>query len=123
MRDGDEDRTGLTALGIATATGGEIRSWDAAEPADAVARSAEAPGTGGFWLHLDADVLDPSVMPAVDSPDPGGLLPAELAPLLRALVRSERCVGFNPTVYDPDLDPDGGCGTLLGDLVEDAFAA
>jgi arginase len=27
----------------------------------------------GYWLHLDVDILDPADMPAVDSPDPGGL--------------------------------------------------
>ncbi|RSS72831.1 arginase family protein, partial [Streptomyces sp. WAC05292] len=65
------------------------------------------PVTAGFWVHLDADVLDPSVMPAVDSPDPGGLFPGELADLLRVLIGSPRCVGLNVTIYDPDLDPDG----------------
>jgi arginase len=62
----------------------------------------------------------------IDAPSnlglPGGLLPEELAPLLRALVRSERCVGFNLTIYDPDLDPDGSCAALLADLLQAAFA-
>lgn len=38
-------------------------------------------GLDGFWVRLDADVLDPSVMPTVDSPDPDGTdgaLPADL---------------------------------------------
>lgn len=39
----------------------------------------------GYWIHLDVDILDPTVMPAVDSPDPGGLNPAELTGLLAAL--------------------------------------
>ncbi len=30
--------------------------------------SADQPD--GFWIHLDVDVLDPLIMPAVDSPDP-----------------------------------------------------
>lgn len=57
-----------------------------------------------------------------DSPDDGGPLPGELGPLLRALVRSPRCVGLNITVYDPDPDPDGTAGALLTDLVVAAFA-
>ncbi len=80
------------------------------------------PETAGFWVHLDADVLDPAVMPAVDSPDPGGLLPDELAELLAVLVGSPRCAGLNVTIYDPDLDPDGRAGALLADLVAGAFA-
>ncbi|WP_328906828.1 arginase family protein [Streptomyces sp. NBC_00234] len=122
MRDYDEDRAEMTALKIPNATVGEIRAWGAAELAAAVVESLEVPVLDGFWVHLDADVLDPSVMPAVDSPDDGGLLPEELAPLLRTLVRSPRCVGLNVTVYDPDLDPDGTAGALLADLVVGAFA-
>lgn len=107
---------------ITNATVGEIREWGAEELASAALQTLEVPVTDGFWVHLDADVLDPSVMPAVDSPDPGGLMPDELAALLRTLVRSERCVGFNLTIYDPDLDPDGSCAALLADLLQAAFA-
>lgn len=103
------------------ATVGEIREWGAEKLSNAVLRTLEAPVTEGFWVHLDADVLDPSVMPAVDSPDPDGLLPDELAPLLRTLVHSERCVGLNLTIYDPDLDPDGSRAALLADLLQTAF--
>jgi arginase len=122
IRDYDEERAELNELKIMNATVGEIRKWGAQELAGAVRQSLEAPVTEGFWVHLDADVLDPSVMPAVDSPDHGGLLPDELAALLRTLVGSERCVGFNLTIYDPDLDPDGSCAALLVELLERAFA-
>ncbi|MFD6338226.1 arginase family protein [Streptomyces sp. NPDC060131] len=121
IRDDDEDREELARLRIPTVTVGELREWGAAELAGAVLQTLEAPVTDGFWVHLDADVLDPEVMPAVDSPDAGGLLPDELAVLLRTLVRSERCVGLNVTIYDPDLDPDGTAGALLADLVVGAF--
>ncbi|MFE5623206.1 arginase family protein [Streptomyces virginiae] len=122
LRDGDADLRELAEAGIFAATVGEIRRRGAA----AVARSAldglHPPVTDGFWVHLDADVLDPEVMPAVDSPDPGGLRPEEVAGLLAVLVGSPRCVGLNVTVYDPDLDPDGRAGALLADLVAGAFA-
>ncbi|MFE4370287.1 arginase family protein [Streptomyces sp. NPDC056835] len=121
IRDHDEDREELARLRIPTVTVGELREWGAAELAGAVLQTLETPVTDGFWVHLDADVLDPEVMPAVDSPDAGGLLPDELSVLLRTLVRSERCVGLNVTIYDPDLDPDGTAGALLADLVVGAF--
>ncbi|UED84896.1 arginase family protein [Streptomyces profundus] len=121
MRDYDTDRAELTALGISHATAGEIRAWGDTELA-AVVASLEQPATDGFWVHLDADVLDPTVMPAVDSPDPGGLLPDELAALLGALTRSPRCVGLNLTIYDPDLDPDASGAALLADLLAGALA-
>ncbi len=81
----------------------------------------EIPQLDGFWVHLDADVLDPSVMPAVDSPDPEGLMPDELVALLRPLLASAHCVGLNVTIYDPDLDPQGTAGALLTDIVVSAF--
>jgi arginase len=59
------------------------------------------------WMHIDLDVLDESVMRAVDSPGSPGLTYAELADLGRALLRSGRIAGMNVSIYDPDLDPDG----------------
>ncbi|AXG81199.1 arginase family protein [Streptomyces paludis] len=121
MRDGDEDRAELTRLKISHTTVGELRERGVAEVAAAAALSLETPALDGFWVHLDADVLDPEIMPAVDSPDPGGLLPHELATLLRTLAGSARCVGLNVTIYDPDLDPDGTGAALLTDLVVGAL--
>ncbi|MEV7522012.1 arginase family protein [Streptomyces sp. NPDC091371] len=122
LRDGDPDLTELREAGIRAATVGEIRERGAGLVARAALDGLHPPVTDGFWVHLDADVLDPGVMPAVDSPDPGGLIPDELAELLGVLVSSPRCVGLNVTVYDPDLDPDGHAGVLLADLVAGAFA-
>ncbi|MFD3521101.1 arginase family protein [Streptomyces sp. NPDC058653] len=117
IRDDDEDHEELARLRIPTVSVGEFREWGVAELAGAALQTLEVPVTDGFWVHLDADVLDPEVMPAVDSPDPGGLLPDELRSLLAVLVRSDRCVGLNLTIYDPDLDPDGTAGALLADIV------
>ncbi|MFK4068207.1 arginase family protein [Streptomyces sp. NPDC029674] len=117
LRDGDEDRAEFTTLEITNATVGELRKWGAENIARAVAQTLEVPELDGFWVHLDADILDPSVMPAVDSPDPGGLFADELLELLRPFVTSHRCVGLNVTIYDPDLDPDGKAGDLLTDVI------
>ncbi|MFD5934309.1 arginase family protein [Streptomyces sp. NPDC060333] len=122
VRDGDEDLPELCAAGIRVATVGEIRERGAGPVARDALEGLHPPDTAGFWVHLDADVLDPSVMPAVDSPDADGLVPDELAELLGVLARSPRCVGLNVTIYDPDLDPDGRAGALLADLVAGAFA-
>ena len=122
IRDYDECRDELVALMIQLAVAGDIR-----RDAEAVAREAlirlESRELNGFWVHLDADVLDPLVMPAVDSPDPNGLTIDEVRWLLRTLLASPRCAGFQLTVYDPDLDPDASCARLLADLVEHALAA
>ncbi|MGW6459818.1 arginase family protein [Streptomyces sp. NPDC055078] len=117
----DDERAELAQLKIPAASVSEVREWSPAEVVSAVVLSLEIPMLDGFWVHLDADVLDPRVMPAVDSPDPHGLLPHELTTLVRGLVRSPRCVGMNVTIYDPDLDPEGTAGALLTDLIVDAF--
>lgn len=119
MRDYDDDLAELTELGIRHATTGRIRERGAQVVADEVLARLAAPELDGFWLHLDADVLDPEVMPAVDSPDPGGLTVAELRVLVTALARSPRCAGLHLTIYDPDLDPEGSGAVLLADLLTD----
>jgi arginase len=61
----------------------------------------------GFWVHLDVDILDAEIMPAVDSPDPGGIDHGQLQALLRPLLASPKCVGIDVGIFDPDLDLDG----------------
>lgn len=81
-----------------------------------VARAvALAAHPGGYWLHVDVDVLDPEHLPAVDSPDPGGLDPDDLTALLAALAPA--AAGAHVTVFDPDLDPDGRYARLLADVL------
>lgn len=60
-----------------------------------------------FWVHLDVDVLDERIMPAVDSPGRPGIDPDQIASVLGDLMADERFVGLTLTVFDPDLDPDG----------------
>ena len=81
---------------------------------------ADRAGLDGYWVHLDVDILDPGVMPAVDSPDPGGLSAAELTGLLAAL--APRAVGAQVTVFDPDLDPEGSHARLLTDILVTGLA-
>jgi arginase len=61
----------------------------------------------GFWIHLDADVIDDVIMPAVDYRMPGGLLWDELVAALRNAVMSGRAVGIDITIFNPKLDKDG----------------
>jgi arginase len=61
----------------------------------------------GFWIHFDVDVLAHDIMPAVDSPQPGGLSYPELAELLVPLLQSPLAVGLDITILDPSLDPTG----------------
>ena len=61
----------------------------------------------GFWIHLDADVLDDSIMPAVDYRLPDGITFPELSNLLKLLLSSKKAVGISVTIFNPTLDKDG----------------
>ena len=76
------------------------------------------PGVNGFWIQIDADVLNPAVMPAVDSPEPGGPMPGELVNLLKPLVHHPQALGLSLTIYDPALDADRSCARRLVSLLE-----
>ncbi|HET8563846.1 MAG TPA: arginase family protein, partial [Candidatus Binatia bacterium] len=61
----------------------------------------------GFWIHLDADVLNDEIMPAVDYRLAGGLEWRELGALLKTLMSSGHAVGMNVGIFNPRLDKDG----------------
>ena len=61
----------------------------------------------GFWLHIDVDVLNDSIMPCVDSRTPDGLTYDEFNELISYLFQSEKLSGLEITILDPDLDPTG----------------
>lgn len=88
--------------------------------ARAAAQVISTPGLQrGFWLQVDVDVLDPEHMPAVDSPDPGGLAPDELIALLTGL--APRAWGASVTVFDPDQDPDGVYAKIVARIIEEGL--
>jgi len=92
----------------------------------AAARAIErlaSPRTAGFWIHVDADVLRPDLMPAVDDPQPGGLDGDELVTLLRPLVAHPKALGLQATIYDPGLDPDRRYGRFWADVLARALTA
>lgn len=47
------------------------------------------------YISIDLDVFDPSIMPAVGTPEPGGLGWYEVLRLLRRVARERRVVGFD----------------------------
>jgi arginase len=75
----------------------------------------------GFWIHVDLDVLDSELMPAVDSPQPDGLTWDELRSVLRPLLASALATGVQFTIFDPDLDPTGRHARALAAAIAAAF--
>ena len=63
-----------------------------------------------LYITLDVDALDPSIMPATGTPEPGGLLYHHICTLLEAVFRHRRVVGFDvvelmplPGIIAPDF--------------------
>jgi arginase len=108
----------LHAFAVLDLPDAAVRSTGYGQIAATVLERISGAGVDGFWIHLDADVLDPAVMPAVDSPEPGGPDVNELADLLAPLLRHPRALGMELTIYDPMLDPDEACGRRLVGLLE-----
>ncbi|MGK9233157.1 arginase family protein [Inquilinus limosus] len=94
-----------------------IRQAGAEAAAERALQRLTRPDLLGFWLHLDADVLDDAVMPAVDYRMPDGLSFDELSAVLRAAAASGRMAGVDITILNPALDPDGAIAARFVDAV------
>ncbi len=121
IRAQDEYRLDLQAAGIVTRPVPALRAEGAARSAQ-WARD-QLVDCAGYWVHVDVDVLDPAVMPAVDAPSPGGIAFPELELLLAGLVESPHCLGVEITVFDPDYDSDGSYAAEIVNAVTAGLAA
>lgn len=65
------------------------------------------PEGGSYYVVLDCDGLDPTVMPGTSAPVPGGLDYPETAELFLRLGDRGRVVGFNIAEHYPSLDING----------------
>ena len=90
------------AYGARIVTAEEVHSAGIAPILDSV------PEGRAVYLTIDADGIDPSEMPAVMAPTPGGLRFAQLLPLVRALARRHRIVGVDLVEVAPAFDPPNG---------------
>jgi arginase len=111
MRPEDDYRVELQAGAFNVRTAHDVRTAGAARIAQ-WARDLLV-DCSGYWVHLDVDVLDPTVMPAVDAPTTGGIAYQELEQLVTGLVIEPDCLGMDVTVFDPDFDEDGACAADL----------
>ena len=77
------------------------------------------------YLTFDLDVLDPSIMPAVGTPEPGGLLWYETLDFLHELIQRKNVVGFDvvelcpiPGMIAPDFLAAKLIYKIIGYMVE-----
>lgn len=79
--------------------------WDAGAPGTDLA-PAVLPHLGEqVYISVDLDVLDPALMPAVGTPEPGGMGWHDILALLRGVAAQRRIVGFDIMELAPSLGP------------------
>jgi agmatinase len=85
---------------------------------------ATIPEGRAVYLTIDADGLDPTEMPAVMAPTPGGLLFRQVAPLLRSVARRNKIVGMDLVEVAPAFDPANGITCVMaGRLILNVLSA
>ena len=57
------------------------------------------------YISVDLDVLDPSLMPSVGTPEPGGMDWHQITKILGGVARSRRVVGFDVCELSPNAGP------------------
>ena len=62
------------------------------------------PNGGQYYITIDADGMDPAVMPAVAGPAPGGVTFHQARKLIHGLVKKGRVVGMDIVEITPALD-------------------
>jgi agmatinase len=68
------------------------------------------------YVSIDLDVLDPSLMAAVGTPEPGGMDWYQVTSLLRGIAESRRIVGFDVSELSPGEGP-AACSYTAAKLV------
>ncbi|RLF25204.1 MAG: agmatinase [Thermoprotei archaeon] len=75
------------------------------------------------YLSLDIDVLDPSIVPGVGNPEPGGYSYRELLHILSWIFNlSKAVIGFDLVELNPLIDPSGLSSIVASRLVFDLIS-
>ena len=72
---------------------------------------------GGFYLHIDLDVLDTSVGTASIFSEPGGLQTEQVVAAVEAVGRVAPIRAVSLTAYDPAADPEGGIAAAAVEIM------
>jgi len=99
------DRDDAVAAGVQLVSARELAAGGVAPVLELIPRDAE------IFIAFDADALDPSTMPAVIGPAPGGLTYLQAVELLTGAAERGRIAGFDLVEFVAERDQ-GGLGAL-----------
>lgn len=80
----------------------EERGWDAVME-DVIAEANDGPEH--IYISFDIDTFDPAFVPGTGTPEPGGLMPREVFPIIRRLCAESNVIGFEIVELAPLMDP------------------
>lgn len=75
------------------------------------------PDGGTYYLTVDADGMDPTIMPAVAGPAPGGVTYPQMRTLIHGLVAKGRVAGMDIVEITPKRDLNGISAITVGRLM------
>ncbi len=126
----------LTQVGIRNISRGEV-DFVRKEKHRGIFWAQDLQGPAQSWIHdilerispsvyitIDLDVFDPSIMPAVGTPEPGGLLWYPVLELLKEVVQKRTVIGFDVNELAPipgNIAPDFMAAKLVFKLLAYIF--
>ena len=75
------------------------------------------PDGGKYYITIDADGVDPTIMPAVAGPAPGGVNYDQMRTLIHGLVDKGRVVGMDIVEITPKHDINGITAITAGRFI------
>ena len=75
------------------------------------------PDGGQYYLTIDADGVDPTIMPAVAGPAPGGVNYPQMRTLIQGLVNKGKVVGMDIVEITPSRDLNGITAVTAGRFI------
>ena len=94
--------------------GKNLYKFEVFKPLSSIIKSIKGP----VYLSIDVDVLDPGVLPAVSTPEPGGISYQELIKSL-LLVRDKQLIGADIVEYNPLTASPYASGSTVAEILRE----
>jgi arginase len=78
-----------------------------------------SPDVSAVWLHTDLDALSTRALAAVDYKLRGGLSWSELSTVVGTSIADPSVIGWDITIYNPDLDPHERSASRIVEFIVD----
>lgn len=80
-----------------------------------------ADGTDYLFISIDMDTFDPAFAPGVGTPEPNGLTPREMFPILRRLAAEKNVIGVELVEVAPTMDMTYQTGLIANRVIREVL--